>query len=215
MSEYSLIKKEEVMKRNIKETEKKILEVAIDIFSKKGFTGATTNEIAKGAGVAEGTIFKYYPKKKDLLYGAMIKAIDLFTESIVVDTLKEVIEENKEAPIEILLKAIMIDRIKLFENHFPLIKVIFYEMQFHEDLKELFLNKASKNLQEIVPKIFKKRKEKGELKNINDFVAMRSFLGMIILMFLQRSFLPKENAFETIEQEIDVLVEIFVNGIKE
>ncbi|WP_132247435.1 TetR/AcrR family transcriptional regulator [Marinisporobacter balticus] len=203
------------MKRNIKETEKKILEVAIDIFSKKGFTGATTNEIAKGAGVAEGTIFKYYPKKKDLLYGAMIKAIDLFTESIVVDTLKEVIEENKEAPIEILLKAIMIDRIKLFENHFPLIKVIFYEMQFHEDLKELFLNKASKNLQEIVPKIFKKRKEKGELKNINDFVAMRSFLGMIILMFLQRSFLPKENAFETIEQEIDVLVEIFVNGIKE
>ncbi len=39
-------------------TKKRILEVAIDLFSKKGFLGVTPKEIAKGADVAKGA---YWP----------------------------------------------------------------------------------------------------------------------------------------------------------
>lgn len=41
-----------------------ILEAAIEIFSDKGFSAASTSEIAQKAGVAEGTIFRYYKTKK-------------------------------------------------------------------------------------------------------------------------------------------------------
>lgn len=202
------------MKRNAKETEKKILQAAINIFSKKGFSAATTSEIAKEAKVAEGTIFKYYPKKKELLHAAMLEMIELFGESIAIDSLKKVIQENEDQPIEQLLKAIVLDRINLFQNHFQLIKVIFYEMQFHKDLKELFLSKVSKNGIPIFTKIFEKGKQRGEFKDINEFIAMRSFMGMIIFMLLQRELLYKENAFENIEEEVDILIDIFLNGIK-
>lgn len=202
------------MKRNREETEKKILQAAINIFSKKGFSAATTSEIAKEAKVAEGTIFKYYPKKKELLHSAMVEMIELFGESIAIDSLKKVIQENEDQSIEELLKAIVLDRITLFQENIQLIKVIFYEMQFHKEIKELFLNKVSKNGIPIMAQIFEKGKKQGKFKDINSLIAMRSFMGMIIFMLLQREFLYKENAFENIEEEVDVLIEIFLNGIK-
>jgi AcrR family transcriptional regulator len=45
-------------------TQKKIIDAAIKVFSEKGFEGATTSEIAQEAGVAEGTIFRHFSTKK-------------------------------------------------------------------------------------------------------------------------------------------------------
>lgn len=41
-----------------------VLKAAVKIFSEKGYSAATTSEIAKEAGVAEGTIFRYFKTKK-------------------------------------------------------------------------------------------------------------------------------------------------------
>ena len=49
-----------------------ILDAALDIFSRKGFTQATTAEIARTAGIAEGTIYKYFQNKRELMV-AVIK----------------------------------------------------------------------------------------------------------------------------------------------
>jgi len=47
--------------------ESDILAAAYRIFSQKGYEKAAMSEIAKGAGVAEGTIYKYFSNKQDLL----------------------------------------------------------------------------------------------------------------------------------------------------
>ncbi len=49
-------------KRN--ERQMRILEAAVDMFGEKGYASTSTSEIAKRAGVAEGTIFRYYKTKK-------------------------------------------------------------------------------------------------------------------------------------------------------
>jgi len=43
-----------------------LLEIAIDLFSKKGFAGTTTREIAAAAGVTEAIIFRHFTTKQDL-----------------------------------------------------------------------------------------------------------------------------------------------------
>src|SRR5580658_7407296 len=43
-----------------------LIEVAIDLFSKKGFGGTTTREIAAAAGVTEAIIFRHFATKQDL-----------------------------------------------------------------------------------------------------------------------------------------------------
>ncbi|MHB8066249.1 MAG: TetR/AcrR family transcriptional regulator, partial [Ruminiclostridium sp.] len=52
---------------DLPDKEKRILEAAIQISNEKGFSSATTSEIAKRAGVAEGTIFRYFKTKHDIL----------------------------------------------------------------------------------------------------------------------------------------------------
>jgi AcrR family transcriptional regulator len=44
-----------------------IMDAAIDIISEKGFNNSTTKEIAKTAGIAEGTIYNYFDNKSDIL----------------------------------------------------------------------------------------------------------------------------------------------------
>jgi len=43
-----------------------LLDVAIDLFSRKGFGGTTTKEIAAAAGVTEAIIFRHFATKQDL-----------------------------------------------------------------------------------------------------------------------------------------------------
>src|SRR6202789_3870800 len=43
-----------------------LIEVAIDLFSRKGFGGTTTKEIATAAGVTEAIIFRHFTTKQDL-----------------------------------------------------------------------------------------------------------------------------------------------------
>ncbi len=50
---------------------RQLIEVAIDLFSRKGFGGTTTKEIAAAAGVNEAIIFRHFATKQDL-YGAIL-----------------------------------------------------------------------------------------------------------------------------------------------
>jgi TetR/AcrR family transcriptional regulator len=48
-----------------------LVETALDFFSRKGFSGTTTKEIAAAAGVTEAIIFRHFPTKQDL-YNAVL-----------------------------------------------------------------------------------------------------------------------------------------------
>jgi AcrR family transcriptional regulator len=51
---------------NKKATQEKILKVALELFSTRGFYKTTTRQISRKAGVAEGTLFNYFRSKEDL-----------------------------------------------------------------------------------------------------------------------------------------------------
>jgi TetR/AcrR family transcriptional regulator len=50
-----------------------LLEIALNVFAKKGFNGATTKEIAALAGVTEAIIFRHFPTKQ-ALYQAVLES---------------------------------------------------------------------------------------------------------------------------------------------
>jgi len=47
------------------------LEAAVQVFSRKGFHGATMDEIARLAGYSAGAIYRYFPSKDDVLLGVI------------------------------------------------------------------------------------------------------------------------------------------------
>lgn len=60
-----------------------LLEVAIAVFGRRGFRGATTRVIAEAAGVSEATIFRHFPSKDDLYVAAFRQRTDVGTEQLV------------------------------------------------------------------------------------------------------------------------------------
>lgn len=64
----------------VEEKERAILSAARAVFVKHGFERARMAEIAKKAGVAEGTIYIYYKTKNDLLQAVVLKFWDGITD---------------------------------------------------------------------------------------------------------------------------------------
>jgi TetR/AcrR family transcriptional regulator len=52
--------------------QRQLLEVAMNVFSRRGFKGSTTKEIAAAAGVTEAIIFQHFPTK-EALYSAVLE----------------------------------------------------------------------------------------------------------------------------------------------
>lgn len=59
-----------------------ILRAAEKIFAENGFTKAKVSEIAKLAGVAEGTVYEYFGNKEDLLLSIPVKHFERYTEDL-------------------------------------------------------------------------------------------------------------------------------------
>ncbi len=51
-------------------TEVRIIEAAVQLFSRRGYKGASTREIAHLAGVNEATLFRCFARKADLFWAA-------------------------------------------------------------------------------------------------------------------------------------------------
>ncbi|KPV59978.1 TetR family transcriptional regulator [Paenibacillus sp. A3] len=55
------------------ETKGKLIDAALQTFSRKGFSESTTKDIAKEAGVTDGLIYHYFQSKEDLLWAILDK----------------------------------------------------------------------------------------------------------------------------------------------
>ncbi|MDE2180434.1 MAG: helix-turn-helix transcriptional regulator, partial [candidate division NC10 bacterium] len=55
------------------ERRQQIVDAAVDLFSRKGFRGTRTREIAEAAGISEAMIYRHFATKREL-YSAIIEA---------------------------------------------------------------------------------------------------------------------------------------------
>lgn len=163
--------------------------------------------------MAEVTLFRHFPKKRDILHFAVLDFVDLFTENFAFNSLKSIVNNNKHKNIKEILKLIILDRRTFLQEYFPYIKVIFQEMQFDEQVRILYLEKIANKISVLFSELFSEIKEREKIKEIDSFILMRSFIGMAAMMIMQRYFIPNENKVEDFEKEMDIIIDIFLNGI--
>lgn len=59
-----------------------ILETAEEILARKGYYGASMDEIAAQAGVAKGTLYQHFPTKEDLFFALIEQALARFEQIV-------------------------------------------------------------------------------------------------------------------------------------
>jgi len=184
-----------------------ILNAALKVFSSKGFSGATTKEIASMAGVAEGTIFRYFKTKKDILFSL----IGPYVVQSLADTLDAVSGETDE----VMLTAILKNRLDLMHNNIDLLRLLITEAQFHPELGDKFAELVSMKVAPVLEQFITKRIENGVYRELDPQIVSRAFFGMAAIFVAWKEFLPGDKYVRFDDDEvIKNIVSIFLYGVK-
>jgi TetR/AcrR family transcriptional regulator len=76
--------------------QRQLLEVALNVFSRRGFKGATTKEIAAAAGVAEAVIFQHFPSKEALYSAVLDLHLDAGDEQKWIEEISDCMERDDD-----------------------------------------------------------------------------------------------------------------------
>ena len=95
------------------------------LFSEQGYDKTSTSDIAKKAGVAEGTVYKQFKNKKALLYAAILPIIRDNVAPVVVKEFTETLDEKEH--FKAFIYAFVDNRSEFLFDNRVLLKVIINE----------------------------------------------------------------------------------------
>jgi len=190
-----------------KDSRQLILDASLMLFSKKGFSATTTREIAREAGFAEGTLFRYFPTKKDILI-ALVKPHALEELYRMMSCLPNKGEEEN-------LRIILENRLTTITKNKNLIKVVVTEAQFHEELREHILQNIGTHVLDTLADYMAKRIGGGEFRKADPMIVSRILIGMMISLLLTEGFYPMEDFDDEKRKEyLNEIIDIFLYGVK-
>lgn len=199
---------------NLPEKEEKILKAAIKVFSEKGFSASTTNEIAKNAGVSEGTIFRYFRTKKDILRGILIQALNLLGGKVINVGAQKNFHETENKDLRAIFKELIYDRLELTEKIFPIVRVLVSEAIFHKDVLDAVYQDIIVQAMDEFNIFHTKMIECGLLRNdVESAVIFRSLVGNIVMLIAQRMLLGDKFTCMVLGQEADKMIDALLYGI--
>lgn len=194
------------------EKQRKVLEAAIDVFSEKGFSQASTSEIARRAGVAEGTVFKRYSTKKDLLL-----EIGLFIASkVAIPVQARELEKLLSRPyprIEDLLRAFLRNRLDFAKQNRKLLKIAVQELPFHPELQRILRETIGGKVVPAAIRAIDRFKKSGQLGNYPSSTILRMIAAQFMGYVVTRTLIAPEAKWND-DQEIERIVSLLMDGLR-
>ncbi|WP_108668793.1 TetR/AcrR family transcriptional regulator [Peribacillus acanthi] len=197
---------------NLTDKQRKILEAAIEMFAEKGYASTSTNEIAKKAGVAEGTIFRHYKTKKDLLISIVAPSMAKLLAPFIIQDIYKVLDEKYESP-EDFFRAMLKNRRAFLQKNIAIFKIFLQEIPFHPELKEPFMEHVAKKIYTRVEAIIDHYKEKGEIVDLPSPSIIRFVLSVIGGYLISQFIIFPEIQSEE-ERDDDATIYFLMNGLR-
>jgi TetR/AcrR family fatty acid metabolism transcriptional regulator len=182
----------------------RILEAAIKIFADQGFFLSTISQIAKEAGVADGTIYLYFKNKDDILIHFFnYKARQIF------DRFKKDVE-GVQGAIE-KLRSLVHRHLDEFQRDRNM--AVVYQVEIHQRrrLIEPQIKEMSKMYLNIITEIVEQGQEEGSLrKDLYVGLVKRYIIGAIDEVI--NTWLHSDGQYD-LSSMADPLVDLFIKGI--
>lgn len=181
--------------------QKRIIVAAIESFSEKGYAATSTSEIAKKAGVAEGTIFRHYKTKRDLLMSIVAPMMAKLIAPFIMKDFNKVLYQQFDL-FEDFLKALIENRRDFLQKNYPIVKIMLQEIPFQPELKEQFLEHVAKKTFERITRIIEHYQEKGQIMEMPSESAARLAITTVLgYLFARYLFLPEIEWDDALEIE--------------
>jgi AcrR family transcriptional regulator len=191
------------------ERRRQIIEAAINLFSRKGFRGTTTHEIADAAGISEAMIFKHFATKQDL-YSAII-GVKSETEELLASAAKAA-RGKHDAEV---LRAVGLKMLEQTERDPSLMRLLLFSALEGHELSEIFFESRVRRLHEFLSSYIRKGVEEGRFRPVDPLIVARGFIGMVVhYLLIHEVFGVKRPPRSSPEEVVELFVSIFLKGIQ-
>ncbi len=151
----------------------RILEAAVKVFARSGFHATRVSEVAKAAGVADGTIYLYFKSKEELL-------VSLFEDRIerLLTFMREELPKKPNAPAK--LRAVIDMQLGLLEHERELAEVITVILRQSTRLMKEFAAPRFLAYLDGIAKIVAEGQASGDFRrDVSPHIAARAVFGAL------------------------------------
>lgn len=182
-----------------------ILDAAATVFSEKGFERTTIKDVAKAAGIADGTIYIYFPNKSALLMGIFERMKDAFIQDHMPPNLEDL---DFRSFIHTTLK---LPLMALRKDHFALFRIVVSEMLVNEELRALYYQQV---LQPSIAggELYFQSMAKLRMGSTDAQLIMRVISGLILGLILE-NIMGDDRLEAEWERLPDLLTDLLINGL--
>lgn len=153
---------------------RRILEHAAQVFSEKGYEGASIREISRSSGVSLAGLYYYIESKQKLLY-----LIQIYTFKTILSRLEKRLAATATTdPIE-RLRVLVHNHLEYFLQHPVEMKVLSHEDEALEGGYRKEVLEIKRRYYEIALRVFEEMRQHGLARRLNPRVAVLSLFGMM------------------------------------
>ncbi|HTX79337.1 MAG TPA: helix-turn-helix domain-containing protein [Longilinea sp.] len=188
--------------------QEQILKAALEVFAQKGFAAATVPEIAKRAGVASGTIYLYYPSKREL-FAAVV-------EMLLITPLLNLFQEQADQEFPSTFMNVIQARLAILQSDFlTRLLSLTGEIQRDTELKVLFSEKLIQPFFSQMEDLFRPRMMDGELRPVELSITVRLIASLMLGSNLVRSLEGESSPLNRLSQDeqASVMMDFVLNGL--
>lgn len=157
---------------------RQILEVAMTLFSQRGFRGTTTKEIAQAASVSEAMVFRHFANKGEL-YAAILdqKACHTSTMEGICEGLADVMGRGDDAEV---FAGIGLGILQHHEEDLDFIRLLLYSALEGHEFFQMFWERNVCQMADFMRGYIQQRQQDGAFRRIDPLIVARMFTGTII-----------------------------------
>ena len=189
------------------ERRQQIINTAAELFSRKGFSGTTTREIARSIGVSEATVFKHFATT-EALYDAIIEAKTQTGQLL--EALTPAAQEKNDQSFLTSLARWMITRTKTDPM---MMRLLFFSALEGHALSERFFQSRYRSVDKFVAEYVAARIADGAFRAMDPMQAALNFIGMVSHHILLRELFRQPSHLVT-EHAVAEMVDIFLGGVR-
>ncbi|MYL30247.1 MULTISPECIES: TetR/AcrR family transcriptional regulator [Halobacillus] len=208
------LEQEDGEEKNLTPKQAQILKAAVEIFAEKGYASSSTSEIAARANVAEGTIFRHYKTKKDLLISIVTPFMAKFMVPFFAARFTRRVFDEPPEEFRSLLSTILKDRFAFAAENAPLLRIVLQEMAFHPELQQRFQDVFIKDVYPKFEAALDRLKQGGQVVDKPNSTIIRMIMSAVMGFLITRFILSPDLDWDD-EREIEETVAFIMYGLAE
>ena len=181
----------------------RILRAAVDVFARNGYFNAKVSEVAKAAGVADGTIYLYFQNKEDLL-------VSIFREHTrkYLELLREELTAVSGAAQKI--RRTIAFHLRMVGGDRALAVVFQVELRHSLKFMSLFSHLEVAEYLNFLREIVAEGEASGEFRNLNPQLVAKSVFGILDEMVTSWVLSEKEYS---LDEQADAIADFVLRGV--